>query len=461
VRTLRIQIVLSAVAWLVLSPCSSALAGGRPPFDKWLDDTITGPVKAAISTRSNTNQAEAPSMSSNSSSIVDTSSASDLVGVALNLASLAAGTNSSGNGSDTTSASSTVSSYALYSAGVGENPLNPAHYCDLYSQYARQLSFTLGFDSKDTGSSTTTSSTNPIVAGVKLMVWNGRNACDPHAFDAVESALVNATKNVAEASKNIMDRFYDELKSGTKLSAGSKTELNGLLNAEVSKEGIVPKGAADPRKIAFINLLNDPNSLFFAKLLDGLGPTADEIALSEFTKVGLDPFASLDKATNEAIDDFQKAPQVSFSFLTKQRDQGDDQYEGQAIIDWGLPARRLNLTANAAYEGNDVKMGENSNGAKVAAQLQFQPFPDTLTGPKPLRFSLAFDGAWMTHVGPMYTGQLKVNLPIPRIQFLAGFEVPLSVTIANRTELVHETEVRGLIGFTLDTSQVLAALLPH
>jgi hypothetical protein len=64
----------------------------------------------------------------------------------------------------------------------------------------------------------------------------------------------------------------------------------------------------------------------------------------------------------------------------------------------------------------------------------------------------------MERMGPIYRGQLKVNLPIPRIESLAGFEIPLSLTIANRSELINETEVRGTIGFTVDTSQVLANL---
>src|SRR5262249_16048145 len=156
--------------------------------------------------------------------------------------------------------------------------------------------------------------------------------------------------------------------------------------------------------------------------LAALGPLAERIAASELTTAGVDPFIHLDEEATKAIDEFQQAPQISFSFLSKQREHGDDDYEGQAIIDWGLPVRRLNLTANAAYAGKDKAMGEDTHGGKVAAQLQFQPLPDALAGPKPLRFSIGFNGAWMTHAGPKYSGQLKVNLPIPRIQSLSGLE---------------------------------------
>ena len=41
---------------------------------------------------------------------------------------------------------------------------------------------------------------------------------------------------------------------------------------------------------------------------------------------------------------------------------------------------------------------------------------------------------------------------------LAGLKVPVSVTFANRTELIDETEVRGQVGFTVDLSKFQKAL---
>jgi hypothetical protein len=116
---------------------------------------------------------------------------------------------------------------------------------------------------------------------------------------------------------------------------------------------------------------------------------------------------------------------------------------------------RLSITGNASYELKDTPE-ETSQGGRAAAALVFQPFHDRLVGPKPLRVTLAAEGKWMENEQPSYKGQLKVNLPIPRVQWLSGFEIPISITVANRTELVDEQEVRGLVGFTIDTSQVLA-----
>jgi hypothetical protein len=424
-------------------------------------------VKVAVSTRSNTNQSEAPSMSSNTSSLVDTSSASDLIGVALNLAGLTAGTQSSKNSNDATSSTATVSGYVLYTALQGEDPLAPGRYCTEWAQWARSVSVTLGFDDQSGGTGSNGTSQSPIVAGAKFSApWlNWRNVCAPGAFDKVTQALVPAAATFGSLSEKVQDRFYDTYPSvKSRLPPDVSAMADEKLASAASKAASASKGK-DPslqlaakeraRRIEFLNLLGDP--VFFPAFLAVLGDNAKQIAKESLGPEGVDPFVHLDDVAQQKIEEFQKAPQISFSFLTKQRSDGDDDYQSQAIVDVGL-ARRLNLTANGSYEGKTKRLGSDENGGRVAAQLQFQPLPDNLSGPKPLRLSLGFDGAWMTSERPTYKGQIKINLPIPRIQALSGLEIPLSVTIANRSDLVNETEVRGLIGFTVDTSQVLAAL---
>jgi hypothetical protein len=45
-----------------------------------------------------------------------------------------------------------------------------------------------------------------------------------------------------------------------------------------------------------------------------------------------------------------------------------------------------------------------------------------------------------------------LTVPLPRP--LAGMKIPVSLTLANRTELIDETEVRGNVGFTVDFSKL-------
>jgi len=436
-------------------------------FKTWLNQVIVelktkakedaDRARVAVSVRSNTNQDEAPSMSANTSSLVDTSSASDLVGVALNLAGLSGSTQSSNEATDTTTTAATVSAYALYSAVQGADPLDPGRYCAPAAQWARSLSITLGYDDQ----SSDMDGSSPIIAGAKVLLpWlNSRNVCDDEAFEDVTRALIPAAERYANIDMKVADRFYDAYGvAQTKLPSDVRAEVDEKLKQARNRALAAdpPDDANVARKIEFLNLLNDP--VFFEAYLAALGDQAIPIVVDAVGPQGLDPFIHLDEQAAKAIEEFQEAPQIAFSFLTKQREDGSDDYQGQAILDIGL-ARRLNLTVNGSYEGSRGGMQSASNGGRVAAQVQFQPLSDDLSGPKTLRLSLGFDGAWKTGGGPTYKGQFKINLPVPRIQALAGLEFPLSVTVANRSELIDETEVVGLVGFTLDTSQVLAGLL--
>lgn len=58
--------------------------------------------------------------------------------------------------------------------------------------------------------------------------------------------------------------------------------------------------------------------------------------------------------------------------------------------------------------------------------------------------------------GNIGIGQLKLTIPVKG----SGMRIPISVTFANRTELIKEKEVRGNIGITFDLDSVFAKLKP-
>lgn len=447
----------AVLAWTLLA---APPAMAQADFTTWLNERLRSiaseterRTQVAVSVRSNSKQDEAPSMAANTSSLVDTSSASDLVGVALNIAGMQGSTEGSKSGTDATTATATVSAYALYSAVRGVDPLEQAHYCAPGGRLARRLSVTLGYDDGATSPSGGGPSTNPIIAGAKLLAYNGRDVCDADAFKGVTEALVPATALFGRIRRPLLARFY-ALSDTVDLPAAARTTVARALDQAAAEALANHDDVALARRIAFYNLLEDPD--FFPTFLAALGDQADAALADQVRQQGIDPFIRLDQATSEAIEAFRMAPQVSFSFLTKQRADGGDDYQGQAILDVGV-VHRLNFTANGAYDASRGAGGA-SNGGRVAAQLQFQPLPDALAGPRTLRLSLAFEGGWASAMQPTYKGQLKINLPIPRVLALSGFELPLSVTVANRSELIDETQVQGLVGFTLDTSQMLAAL---
>jgi len=58
----------------------------------------------------------------------------------------------------------------------------------------------------------------------------------------------------------------------------------------------------------------------------------------------------------------------------------------------------------------------------------------------------------MSSAKPTYTGQVKLTLPL-----FDGVSLPLSFSVANRTELIKESEVRGRFGFTIDFAKLAKA----
>jgi hypothetical protein len=92
-------------------------------------------------------------------------------------------------------------------------------------------------------------------------------------------------------------------------------------------------------------------------------------------------------------------------------------------------------------------------GGRFARESQFQLTPETkLTGRSPWILSLGAEGEWMSQMTPTYQAQAKLTIPL-----IFGLNLPFSVSWANRTELIKESEVRGRFGFTFDIAKLANA----
>jgi len=161
----------------------------------------------------------------------------------------------------------------------------------------------------------------------------------------------------------------------------------------------------------------------------------------------------LSDATREALERIRRAPQFSFYFLTKQRPEGDDEYTGETIFDYGV-ANRINLTLNGNYVYKNSKIvGGDTRAAKFSGQFRFQMTPEKLTGRNPLFLSVSGDGEAFSGRKPAFHAQAKLTIPI-----LNGLDLPFSVTYANQKGLIRENKIRGQFGFSIDTSRLLQAL---
>ena len=66
------------------------------------------------------------------------------------------------------------------------------------------------------------------------------------------------------------------------------------------------------------------------------------------------------------------------------------------------------------------------------------------------------NGGMLAAKGDIAVGQLKLTIPIRG----TAFKIPLSISFANRTELIKEREVRGNFGFTFDLDSLFAKFNP-
>jgi hypothetical protein len=470
--------------------------------------------RARVDQTDNTNQTETPSVSGASSSLVDQSSASDLIGLAANFAGLAASSNN--NQPEPSSISVTTSAYTLLAAIKQVDPLNPVFY-DQHGKW-RNFAITLGYDDEDQPDGT---KQRAKIFGGKFMFVNRRdptlkrnqiyiervgNSLEEAAkafgdiagrvrglvmsMEAVRrNLLAPGFKNFLEKRKPTIELQLDRATASLNTAkAASAAAPNDTAKKDAAKDAQARVDAIQAHLDSIQRMIDDPGNENLFVLGPNFLPTAswsreeleyrteflnqflgpdyrqklgpdvakavDELLDRTLKDSELKEFTDLDDVTRDAVERIRRAPQFSVGFLTKQRRIGIDEYLGQLIFDYGL-ANRVNLTLNGAYRYNDTNViGGDVRGASFSGQLRFQLNRENLLGKKPFFFDLSTQGNWMNGTDSIYKAQGKLTIPIAD-----GIEFPISVTYANRTELIKEKEVRGQFGFTVDTARLIRAFL--
>ena len=407
----------------VLALCFSACLGyaeckSQTDFGGWLNCKIeerkaakTGDVAAAagkVALKTNagngTKQEEAPSAASQTTSLVDQSSASDLFNLALHLAKL----NTGDINNDTNSVTVTTSAYALYAAANFHDPLDPAYYASHTAW--RRLYLTLGRDAPDstanhTGQDPHKTQTGTI-AGFKYLIVNDRDI----TAKANEKTFASVTKALAAATA---DRDGIQFELNQRIPEITTTRFSSLTNAE--------------EQLA--------NSIIDARITSS---------------------TELDKATQDAVDKIKRNRQWSVAYTAEIRGaQGFNEHKATILLDWGLRSR-LNLTANLGLDSQDGKhFSRDMNGGTAAMEFQYRITED-MKQPQPFLLSFAGNGSWLTNTKPVYKAQVKLTFPLGQ---KTGVSMPLSVTYASRPDLIQESHVEGRFGFTFDAQKLAGALM--
>ena len=425
------------ICFLWTMPSSRIWAQEKAPqdFSRWMDQRIDAVIahgRANLDRRSATRQNEATTASSTTTSLLDRSSAPEFLGVALNLAGLSgqfSDRKNDDNNADAIAATSTA--YALYAFAIGQSPLNPELYCKPTSRQLRNLSFTVGYDNQK-DKEVKGVSNNATSIALKYLFINERDACGFEIPAFRELAVL-----AAQARSNI------------------DLAVQAYLCDNIEKKGGVPCTDEEKKNFNRSKLLQ---ATAFAELYIQLTDTQRD-AIDKIVLARVEPLVKLSEAAVGAIQRVNTGRQAAIMVSAKLADGGTNKYNTMLILDYGRHAQ-LGLTANLGFDYLDVPNEKNTYGGMLAGQIEYRfglgevrqtGVRELFTGRDPVSVSAGVKADLMTDAKPIYQGQIKLKIPITD-----GIELPISLTFANRTELIDESEVRGQIGFTIDTSRLIA-----
>lgn len=404
-------------ALLVLFVLSFSHVAVGQNMSAYLDTRIKATVKARIEQTDTTKQSAPPAATGNSTSLVERSSAPDLLGFGLDFLNLS---DASGSKKSATPKTVTFSAYALKSLLASEDALDPEIYNK--NKNWRSVSFTVGYDVPEN-----TNDRDPVI-GFKWLALDGRdvsNTQNQNEIGTVQAALNPASVAFSNIAQEVELYLFSRLKTNARLPADVATleDFEGTL--------------ASPTE--------------FQKLLGSL--TDDEKkSIDGIISKRISAFVNLNTVTKNAVKTIRTRPQLALAFTTTQRKGGrPDEYNGVLTFDKGMGTNMISMNGSFIFKKNPL--GEDSKGGKFAAaiHLPLQAFKP-LDYKDPLLFSLEADATGMTGTAPIYKAQAKLTIPL-----LPGMEIPISVSVANRTEFVKEKEVKGKFGFTFDISKALKA----
>ncbi len=384
-------------------------------------------------------QVDTPTIGDNSTSLTDKGSAGDFVSLAFQLAGL------TNNDAKSNNASVSITAFALKAFLDGRNPSGTSdedlkYYRD-NSRY-RRFTFTLGTDSPEAG--------NPrpkaTLLGAKIVLIpsdkNGTSELDNDDWIRISRAFQKLSQQIDPVLNKVDQRIIPMLGANSPFvsTAGQKPVVaNELVSAFVNNQ------RPDGTPLISAEIANVAN---VAKAID------EEINTALKGDLG-HSFDLYQQLAAHFANKVPKQKQLTLDLQTKQKSGGtSDDYKANFLYEIGSGGKS-NLVLNAGYmkESDGVT---RKRGGVFAAEFQRirgsnQQANSTATDkPEKPAQRLSFSAlADMAAPKDIYKAQLKWVIPLKR-----GIEIPISVTVANRTELITEGKIKGKIGFTFDLSKL-------
>ncbi|HET9358251.1 MAG TPA: hypothetical protein VFO58_00785, partial [Vicinamibacterales bacterium] len=315
----------------------------------------------------------------------------------------------------------TASAYSLLAAAYGKDPLSDR---DFYYDNAnwRRFSFTLGrMPARDDGLALNSEAT---IVGAKLVLMNLREIARDENFTLVQDALNEANVKFA----------------------GIANAVQGLLAAAA--------GSNDPVGFAAKSLGSKTFKETLGTMDEELSKQIDAAILAR-----IEAEVAMRTAIAEKITEVKTRPQISVAWSSNVRDTtAPNQHRFEGIADYGL-APRLGFTANVGVDFVEWKnlpqppdAATTVGRAAASLSLALGSAGNRIVLEEPVTLAFALD-LQFTNSDTDYRAQLKLDFPVA-----GGITIPVSLTWADRAEAIEEKEIRGLFGFTIDTSKLAAAL---
>jgi hypothetical protein len=171
------------------------------------------------------------------------------------------------------------------------------------------------------------------------------------------------------------------------------------------------------------------------------------------------------------LDIATKGSIVTFEFVNNRQLKAPDISNFKLIAE-GNAGNKVDLTANLSFDVlSRTPMQEPTanrlQDVKASGQADFRAGDVAHLGSVVLTLSGMYTrqvnntitsagGVTPNTKGDFAIGQLKVTIPVKG----SGVKIPLSFSVANRTDLIKETDVRGNFGITLDLDSIFAKNSP-
>ena len=286
----------------------------------------------------------------------------------------------------------------------------------------------------------------PGSAGMRPTVVPEEYTSHRHASDGINIPALDATGRPRELAaeidfENLLGAASDPLESASESQKQkARDQLSSIPTTALTTLGQAARAWA----------LGD-KKLAFAKLREHLTNVVEALTPAKRR--------AFEDTAGELVFEYNKRTELSFKFDSRIRDGNADEYMGFLILE-ASPfkttriARFANLTSNLGFDVMEIPSESDAYGGFLGVEMTFPLRKPTITSAMPT-LSFAARARVMRNAGDEFLGQVKIAIPVAD-----GVTFPLSLTVSNRTEILQEeeTDVRGLLGFTLDTTR-LAGLL--